>query len=166
MKLNIGFSKSRAKFPIMSWLIRLVESTEYSHVFVRWYSTGADADIVYEASGAQVHFKAGAIFDSKAETVEMYETEIDRETYKKLLHYCMTNAGVDYGMKQILGMGLVKLLGLKKNPLSDGRKSQVCSELAGNLLESIDVADLDLEVAGPKELNEFIRKSPAFRKVI
>ena len=167
MKLKIGFSKPKKLFPILSWLIRLFEWTPYSHVFVRWHSLGADADIVYQAGGTSVNFMAGRIFDSKAETVYEYEIEVDRETYKKLLHYCMTNAGVDYGIKQVFGIALVKLFRLKKNPFADGKKSQVCSELAGNIIENLDMGDItiDLDVAGPKDIEKFLESSDRFKKL-
>lgn len=167
VRIRIGFSKPKNKlFPAGSWLIRLFENTKYSHVFVRWYSVGADTDIVYEAGGTYINFKAGKIFDKKAETVHEYETIISKEVYKKLLKYCMSNAGVQYGFKQIIGIALVKLFKLKKNPFSDGNKSQVCSELVGNIIENLELGDIDinLDIAGPRDIKEFLEKSDKFKK--
>lgn len=169
MILKIGFSKPKNSiFPIYSWAIRAIYCTKYSHVYVRWYSNAAEADIVYEASGTSVKFKAGSIFDKKAETVHSYELEIDRETYRKLLNYCMNNAGVSYGIAQALGIAIAKLFKLDKNPFSNDRKAQVCSELVGAILKCLTgiVLPIDLDMASPKDIKEILDSNPHFKKVL
>lgn len=161
----IGFSKPKnKKFPIFSLLIRLFEGTKYSHVYTRWYSSGADVDVCYHASGTQVNFVSKRIFDSHVYPVEEYELQISRETYKKLLHFCMYNAGVHYGLKQLFGIPYVKFMSLfnksVKNPFSDGAKTQVCSEVVGHILEDVIGVEVneDLDIAGPKKINTIIKK--------
>ena len=68
---------------------------------------------------------------------------------------CMKYAGLKYGKKQILGIALVSVFNLKKNPFADGMRSQVCSELVGRFLEEVLKIDtkFDLDIAGPKEIN-------------
>jgi len=167
MKIYIGFSKPKNHiFPIFSWLIRLFEQTEYSHVYVRWYSKGAQVQVCYEASGNEVKFLSNKVFLNKVNPVYEFELEITHSQYKKLLHFCMSNAGSKYGLKQVFGILLVRLLNLKKNPFSDNRKSWVCSELAGALLESVygKSLNLDLDIAGPKDIYKYLN-SKDFKKI-
>lgn len=169
MKLVIGFSRPRSNlFPIFSWVIRAFEGTPYSHVYVRWYSSGAEVEIAYEASGTSVKFLGKEVFDKKILPICEYEVEINSDTYKKLLKFCMTNAGMSYGTKQILGIALVKIFKMSKNPFSDGRKSQVCSELVGNILQDVlgEDLNLDLDIAGPRSIQEFLDKKAEFSKIL
>jgi hypothetical protein len=155
--ITIGFSKSRAKFPIFSWAIRLFEGTRYSHVFLRWTS-GAGPEIVYEASGSRIRLINSRYFDEIAETLHTYDFKIGRDDYRKLINFVMTNAGTEYGMKQVLGIALVKIFNLKKNPFSDGRASQVCSETIAYFLEEVMKYDIkfDKDIAGPKAIKRFL----------
>lgn len=168
MKLTIGFSKPKKHiFPIFSWLIRLSEKTSYSHVYVKWHSKGADTNVLYEASGSNVKFLGEKVYKKKIQPIHEYEVEINTKTYKKLLKFCMENAGVDYGIKQVFGIALVKIFKLKKNPFSDNRKSQVCSELIGHILEDVlgKKLDLDLDIAGPRAIKEYLDQQEDFKKL-
>lgn len=162
MKLYIGFSKPKSCiFPIFSWLVRLIEQTKYSHVYIRWHSIGADVEVAYHASGSMVHFLSKKHFDTDVEVLEEYEVEIDRSTYKKLLHFCMTNAGTSYGVKQIIGIAVQRLFWLKKNPFSDGKSSQICSELVGYVINDIlgKNVSIDYDSDGPRKINELVKKN-------
>lgn len=92
------------------------------------------------------------------EIIKHYEIDIDSPQYRQLIDICMKYAGVDYGIWQVLGIALTNMFGLKKNPLSVGDYSQVCSELVGIFLRDVmgfDI-DFDLDTAGPKEIDEFL----------
>lgn len=170
MKLYIGFSNPKNKiFPIFSWLIKKIEKTPYSHVYVRWYSIGAQVDVCYHASGKNIHFLSKKVFEKEIEPVKEYEVEIDRESYRKLLKFCMMNAGKDYGFLQIIGIGLQRLFDLDKNPLSKGKSSQVCSELVGNIIEDVKGEDveIDLDIAGPGDIEEhLIKNKHVYKRVL
>lgn len=171
MKLTIGFSKPKKHlFPIFSWLIRLFEGTSYSHVYVKWHSRGADTNVLYEASGSSVKFLGEKVYNDRIQPIHEYEVTISSETYKKLLKFCMENAGINYGIKQVFGIALVKIFKLKKNPFSDNKKSQICSELIGHILEDVlgrDLdLDLDLDIAGPKAIKEYLDQQVDFIKIL
>jgi len=155
MIVNIEFTKPKNP-NILSRIISLIEGTEYSHVRLRFN------DYVYEASGISVHFQ-GKIAQTycPAELLHTYSVELDIEQYSKLLKLCMDNAGIEYGFKQLIGIGLVRLFGLKNNPFSDGRKSQVCSEIIGRFLQEIlNIGkDLDLDIASPKDIKNVLDKT-------
>lgn len=137
----------------LSYLIRMIEGTKYSHVRLRLN------DIVYEASGTSVHFK-GKLAQNylPTEILHSYKFDLSQQEYAKLLKLCMDNAGIEYGYKQLIGILLVRMFKLKKNPFSDGRKSQVCSEIVGRFLKEIlQIGNkLDLDIAGPKAIKEVL----------
>ena len=141
-------------------MVRTVDQTPYSHVRLRW-TNSVGVDIVYEASGTTVKF-LGPLAQERLPVVitHSYTFDISKEKYRELVKLCMENAGVSYGFKQILGIGLVKLFNLKKNPLSEGRKSQVCSEVVGRFLQEIlNIGhELDLDVASPKDIQEALKE--------
>lgn len=159
MKIFVEFTApKKSKFPLFSWIIRAVQGTKYSHVRLRWENS-VGTMVVYEASGSSVKFLGPlAQENNKVAVVKTFKIDISRQRYRELVKLCMENAGIDYGIKQVIGIGLVKLLKLKKNPFSDGRKSQVCSEIVGRFLEDVMNWDtgLDLDTAGPKELDVYL----------
>ena len=147
---------SKHSFPILSWIIRKVQGTPYSHVRLRWINS-AGVEIVYEASGNEVKFVGTIAQKTKSvHVVKSYRIELDTKQYINLIGLCMRYAGVRYGLMQLIGIGLVNMLGLSKNPYADGGKSQICSELVGIFLRDVMGLDLeiDLDIAGPKEIEE------------
>jgi len=173
MKLTIGFSKPKNKvLPIFSWLIRLVEWTPYSHVYLQWHNAYTDKLLTYEAGGSSVHFKGKRIFNETIIPIHEFSIEIDDTQRRNLMAYCFEKAGTEYGVKQILGIGYVKfmccLLNKKvKNPFMDGDKSMVCSELVGNVLSDILLKEhhLDLDIAGPRAIYEFLLELEASNEI-
>ena len=152
MIVYIEFTRPK-NFNLFSLLVRLIEMTKYSHVRLRFN------DIVYEASGTSVHFKGKLAQEYRqSEIIDSYKLDLAEHEYVKLMKLCMENAGIDYGFKQLIGIALVKLFKLKKNPFSDGRKSQVCSEIVGRFLKEIlNIGhSLDLDVASPKDINKIL----------
>lgn len=162
--IYIEFTRpSKKLFPFFSWGIRAVENTTYSHVRLRWINSWG-AEMVYEASGTTVKFIGPvALEDLHVKVLHSYKLELTDEQYKQLLQLCIENAGVNYGYKQIFGILLVKLFRLKKNPLSEGRKSQVCSEIVGRFLQEVlDIGqDLELDIAGPKAIQLTLENNPS-----
>jgi len=170
-ELIIGFSRPNRWKPFAK-IIQAVESTPYSHVYVKWYSPSSDRWIIYQASGSAINFEGTKHFLLHAIPIEEYSLEISDESKRKLIQYAIDNCGVAYGIKQVLGIGIVKLaaiFGIKiKNPFSDGADTQVCAELLGRILEDVlgDNLNLDLDLAGPKALNEVVQNIPNIKRVI
>ena len=155
--VRIEFTRPKGKFlPIFSWAVRLIEGTPYSHVRIRWQSTSGE-ELVYEASGSSVKLLgsySGMV--DKAEVLAVHTFYLDSDQYKKLIRL-FRYAGVKYGVIQIFGIALARLLRLKKNPLSKGKSIQVCSELAGLFISDVlgvDVPNLDL--IGPRGIKELL----------
>lgn len=158
--ITIGFSRPKNQFlPVFSWAIRAFEKTPYSHVYLSWRSV-AGPEVVYEAGGSRVRFMNRKIFDKIAHTTHSFTFLIDAAAYKKLMRFVMTNVGIRYGVRQILGIALSRIMGWKNNPFADGKKSQVCSETVAYFLRDVLGYDINFnpETAGPREIFEYLVK--------
>jgi hypothetical protein len=150
----VEFTRPRG-FKPLSWLIRKVQKTEFSHVRLYWLGVGGTIPIIYEASGSSLKFIGPiAAKQMKIKIIHSFKLDITPAQYKDIVKICMINASIDYGKKQLIGIGLVHAFNLDKNPFADGRRSQVCSEIIGRILKMVLKwpIKLDLDIAGPKEL--------------
>lgn len=157
--IYIEFTKPVKLAPLSS-TIRLVQGTKYSHVRITW-TTSSGRVVVYEASGLHVRFLGTlAQEQNKVEVIKKYKISFEREEYRKLVDTCLKYAHVKYGISQLIGIGLVKLFNLDKNPLSKGEYSQVCSEIVARILREAKGWELstNLDIAGPKEIDEELQK--------
>lgn len=154
-KMWVGFSKPKKWFKPFSWAIRLVEGTPYSHVYFRIYSEGLDVDLIYQASGSQVNFVGLQHFEDHAMCLAEFEVpDIDPADYRVFMREAIKTAGADYSIKQPLGIFLIKVFNLTKNPFHNGKAAWVCSELVGyglsNILKKINISEKEIEIMGPK----------------
>lgn len=157
-------------FPWFSWLIRMYEGTEYSHVYIRWDVDGIDEKICYQASGSMVNFIGQKVFDGHIQPVSEFlcTIELDKATTRKLMKFCVSNAGVPYGIKQVFGLMAQRLFKLNKNPLSDQKEAYVCSELVGVILEEIFSMESSIEIDDllPKDIENLLKNSNSFKKIL
>ena len=158
-KISIQFTRPRRGINPLSWIIRAVEGTPYSHVRLYW-ETARGEPCVYEASGSGLEFKGRLADEGSVHIVGTYHTHVTPEQRAALIDHCIRHSALDYGYLQILGIALVKLFRLKKNPLSRGRRRQVCSEVVLGYLEDILKLDtgLDRDTAGVKDIELALRR--------
>jgi len=158
--LIIGFSIGHT---VVSKAIKVLDRSRFSHVYIKWHSDSIDRDIIYQASGTMVNFMGVTEFRKHSTPVEEIKLTVTDDQFRRCLQFCIDNAGVPYGLKQLIGMGYVRVLrlfGVKmKNPLRDGRATYVCSELISSLLaDAVDIkVPLDTEIAGPNDLYKFLK---------
>lgn len=146
-----GFSKPVSKLKLGSWIIRLVQGTDYSHTYVKWLSRKTNLWMIYQATGkGGVNFISEDRFSKHSKIVKEFavdETEIERANVKQ---FFQENSGDDYGYLQLLGIGWAMFVkwcgGRVDNPFPHG---MVCSELVANILATefkldIDLTDLDV----------------------
>ena len=154
-EVTVGFSKPRGKIlPIFSWIIRLFQGTEYSHVYVK-HMTKYGLEIIYQASGAQVNFVSGAIFNDKNVVLREFYFSIHDVTFDNYMKYCIKNAGKPYSLMQALGILVKDFLKLDYNPFSDGKSSYVCSELVGEILADMSgviLSEQNLDLLTPRDI--------------
>lgn len=158
-EVQIQFTSPDKWFQPFSWGIRLFEGTKYSHVRLAWKSTSGE-DLIYEASGSSVKLIGRYAVDShKVKIHHTYTLSLTREQYIKMISL-FRFASVKYGLLQVLGIAIAKILHLKTNPFDSGKQRQVCSELIGFFL--IDVMSLHIEesldLIGPKGIKEILDK--------
>jgi len=154
-KLIIGFSTHK-KFTILGSIIKLVEKTEFSHVYVKLYSESLDRYLIYQASGLIVNFVGEDIFYAKNKDIATFSLDITKEQQVKLLQKAVDNCGKPYGVADLFGIGWVRLgslLGKKfKNPFADHGKTYICSELASTLLLELGFNFNNLDDITPRDL--------------
>jgi uncharacterized protein YycO len=154
-KLVVGFSTSR-KFSILPWLIRRVEGTKFSHVYIKWYSEYFKRWIIYQAEVGGVQFMSSEMFDKDNITLDEFEYEMSEEQNQKIVQFAMDNCGIPYGYKSVVGF-LLQKLGIKIPGLFDDTKSYICSELAATILrEDFEELDLAPNVITPKLLYNYL----------
>lgn len=163
-RLKIGFSKPRGKwFPVFSWAIRLYERVPFSHVYLRW-DTQFGVPICYQASGAAINFMGDYAFKRHLEIVEEYEFDVPDKQWAVGMKFCLENVGKDYALMGVLGVPLMDLFKLSKNPFSDGEESQYCAELVTRFLAHLDIdLKLDADRVKLKQVHEFIRQLAEIR---
>lgn len=159
-KLSVGFSRPyKHPFPILSWLIRLIEWTRFSHVYVS-FTTKSGHSLVLHASGFSVNLLNKQIFLNKNKIIKTYEFTLTTEQRKTFFKFMFQSLGLSYSFKQLFGILLARTFNLKYNILSQGNQSQVCSELVGYILRDVlnYRLDFNLDLAGPKQLYRYINK--------
>jgi len=143
--IKVGFSKPKTWKPFAK-LIMFGYDIPYDHVFVSWHSANLDRDIIYQASSTMVNFMSPVVFAANNDVVAQFDVQISDESYKKLVQFAVDNAGVPYGIKEVVGLILVALaakLGKTiNNPFSDGGTTYVCCELAGVILDDFAGASI------------------------
>lgn len=172
MKLAIGFSKSKKKFPVGSWVIRLYQTSGYSHVYVRLMSKRFHNHEILHASEGKVIKMSENQFDKRHIVVKEFIIDIPhtfvfnkhRQQRTSLMRYIVDemheHSGADYSILQNLGIVVVdifKLFGKKiKNPWITGWN---CSEFAGEVLKLIYPAEfinVDMNLVKPVDVYKIL----------
>lgn len=157
----VGFSKPKNRaFPIYSWLIRAIEGTPFSHVYV-WHDTKYNIPIIYQASGHAVNFMSGPLFKEKNEVVHEFPFAISELAFDGYMKFALANVGRPYSFWQALGIWAMRLFDLRKNPFSNGRADYICSELVAVILDELMNFKLEggyFDRATPKDIFELCER--------
>lgn len=162
-EIVIGFSTA-VGFKVVAMAIRAFEGTAYSHVYMRYYSSKLDRDMIYQSNIDNVHFTNKEHFLEKNKIIEEYAFKVTPEQRIKIQQKCIDRLSLQYGSLQLIGMAyaqIMRKLGMTpKNPFWDGEKTQVCSELVGHILIELgyEIDPKALEIEGPKWLNCFVKQ--------
>lgn len=156
----IGFSTGKGWSPIPA-LIRTIEGTEYSHTYIKVWSHEIQDYVVYQESFKGLNAEASSLFNKDNKIINEYAIRVTQEQLDSIMQFCFSRLGMPYGTAQIAGMFAARVLRQccfkdMKNPLADGLKTMVCSEMVGHILgilgKEID-KDL-LEIEGPKMIHK------------
>jgi len=159
MKFYVGFSYSRKKFAIGSWLIKLFDRSNVSHAF--YMIEDQETTIVIQANSHRVNLLGIEAFKKRHIIESLFEIKVDVKDFKKLEKYIYNSLGKEYGYLAVFGILLYRMfscLGLKKNPLRDNDKTLHCTEFIYNILK-IAGYDLDYraELDGVGKLKDELR---------
>lgn len=164
--IKIGFSKPK-KWKPFAWLIMTGYGIPYDHVFIELYSPKYDRKMIYQASGAKVNFMGDELFYGDNVSLAEYTVTIPDDQYVKMMQFAIDNSGRPYGIKQCLGMAIVRIaeiLGRNiKNPFRDGSKTFVCSEMGAYILENFAGVTLnkDIDDITPQDLWNYFQSIPS-----
>lgn len=165
MKIVVGFSKSKKKFPIGGHLIRLYQGfTSYSHVYIRLLvKPRFPSDKIIHAAEGEVNHWSETNFHKRNETVDAYIIDIPDELYSHLRNDIFhEKAGEKYGMLQNLGIVWVDLVYFFtnkriNNPWQEGWN---CSEFVATALKEVypeDFNHLDVNLTTPKDIHKILK---------
>ena len=160
-KITIGFSKSKLKFPILAWLIQLVEGTKFSHSYIKWHSSKYDTTLYYHATSNTVNFMSEEAFLKKHQPVQEYTLLVREETFTKVIQFAMKNAGKPYSFMQLFAILFVKLGFPNILNKTQQKSAYICSELVAEILRDVIKVtgkDLDkpLDLMTPKDIQQFL----------
>jgi len=173
-ELTVGFSKSKKKMPIASWLIMLYEGTGFSHTYLRETLRVFKDDLIIHASEGAVQRMSQYQFDKKHEVVEEFIIEIeDKELYQELKDKMHKYSGAPYSIMQNVGIIYVNIMKcLNRNVENPWQIGWNCSELVMVVLESVypeEFSNYRQNTVTPKEihhiLSELCKKNLIKRKI-
>lgn len=130
--LYIGFSKSKKKFPILSWLIRWYLKREYSHTYMEIdHKRLFGVNTIYHSAGkVGVTYFSKPVFLEKNKEVALYEWSLPDTLYREIRTETHKELGKSYGTMQNIGIALVDLYIelFKRKVKNPFRKGSNCSE--------------------------------------
>lgn len=140
MKLKILSCKPKNHpFPILSWMIRYFQKTNYSHNAIQYGS------YILDASGSDVSINSSWYFFNKYEVVDLVEIDINAN-FEQFVNWTLLFVNRKYGLMQLVGIALY-IMGLtKKVWFGKEDKQLICSELVILLLrdfKGLKVKDSD-----------------------
>lgn len=148
MQITIGFSRPQAWFVPFSWLIRLVQRTPYSHVYIQFHSSTLDRDIIYQASGKYVNCIGVSRFNTIETITDTFVLDVDQDSYKSMIQYCIDALGAPYDVEGIIGLAPVlfmRLFGKKINNPLDDSSDEFCSKMIDTLLAKFTYVQIEGE---------------------
>ena len=159
--MQIAFVGTNSK-DIFSRLIKWFTKSMWTHCMLVLDDTIDGDKIVIEAS-AKRGIQMTLLSKFSGRPIEIYQDSLDLWHINSIKPYI----GNNYGYLQLIGIALVKIFKLKKNPFS---KDQVCSELVLQWLlhspYSSKFKHLDLNLTSPEDLYKIISKDSDFKLLV
>lgn len=165
MNLIIGFSKP-VKKTFHGWLIEKVDNASFDHAYLRFTLNEIERDVVFQSIAIGVQLVSVVEFEIRSIPVEEYTLSISKDQFITMLQFCFDNAGKPYGLLDVLGLGISRLLnkiGIKaKNPFGEKGiiSSEFCSQAVALCLNDIDPADFNLNAdnISPSDLRNLLQQ--------
>lgn len=149
MIIRVLYAKPKMRFPVGSWLIRLVEETNGSHVAVQIDSGDFDLPSpVFESIVPRSRVVSINRWHDHYEMLSAWDFECDQSSYLKALAFAFDNTDKRYSKLQCILIGIGDLFGGKiKKAISkmspNGNDYLICVEAAVVLLQELGLAKFD-----------------------
>lgn len=150
------------------------DSIKYDHAYTEFESASWGVSFIYQQSGSRTNFMSGSCFTKNNLAVEKYMIQVDEDTFNKIGNICVEREGRPYGVKQILGKAIVKLLFLvslgsirSSNPFENGDDETDCIEEQAYLISkglNIPIT-LDMDSVTVKPYRDFIASLPNVKRI-
>lgn len=146
-RVRIGFSTPK-KFHFLSWLIKKVERSAFSHCYIHIDNS------IYHADDVGVVYASTETFYKENDIINEFNIGVTDEQYRAIKTFMRKNEGQGYGYLSLLGILTVRLahqMGHSiNNPFADGKKTQICVEVVGYVLRlaGADIKQDELERQG------------------
>lgn len=161
MEIIVGFSKNKNPLKIGSLFIQLAEKRNFSHAYFRYKCPLTELNIVNQASLGRVNEMTFETFKKENIIIEEYVLKLSNAEFNAILLFLKLNLGVKYSQIQIILIGMLKLLGIKKLLKINGTNQYICSEYVGNGLRMISYitsnVPKELDTYTPSDLREIIK---------
>ena len=157
MKIYVGFSHSKSPLGIGSHLIRLIEDTAYSHVYMRI------GPFIVQSNHVGTHIIDKYTFMTKNVVVKEFILPTTSGRMKRIFDIIEPFLGKKYGIGQLFGILFSIIFGIHKNPFKTG---YICSELIYLILKEIYDIEInkDKDLITPKDLYELLTQDPSWRQ--
>lgn len=161
--LIIGFSKPK-KLSLHGWIIEKIDGTLFDHAYIKFNLDKIQRDIVFQSIAIGVQLVSKSHFEGLCKPVEEYELDITEDQFISMFQFCIDKAGKPYGLLDVIGLGISKLLykiGIKKsNPFYEGDANYFCSQIVMQCLNIIDPIrfNLNADNTSPSDLNNLLKQ--------
>lgn len=114
--------KPRMRFPIVGWLIQAFQKTNYSHYALRFGTT------VVDATSKDVRIQSVDYFLSHYEITNRFYLKT-AASEADIFNWAVRISNRKYGFLQIVGIAMMVMGIVKKNPFGKGYKDLICNEV-------------------------------------
>jgi len=133
-QVQVGFSRPRARWALLSALIRAIDGVPFSHTYLRFSINAEVPALICEARGLTVHLQGEESWCKIEEPIHIIDLELSKDRVIALATFCIQQLQKPYSIRELLGAGLARVLRLKNNPFKAGTSAFICSSLVARAL--------------------------------
>ncbi|MEM4379135.1 MAG: hypothetical protein QXL01_00410 [Thermoplasmatales archaeon] len=144
----VGFSKPKKANPLSNAIMWFM-GTKFSHVYLAFQSNTINRTLIYQANRHGVFFIGKEKFDADNIVIDFFLISLTEDQYKKALQKCVDLSGEQYGVAQLIGIGIkellkkpMKWLGMTAHNPFPNKYKYICSELVVTILIDCDFLSL------------------------
>jgi len=151
-KVRVILSTTK-KWNFVSFFIKLVLKTKYSHTALEFYDSCTNQYMIYEASNGEAHYIELENWLKTNIPIRIYSIEIPKETKFTILREANKTLQTKYSVMNII-LNLTNIaFGWSLGFFKDGKKGLICSEAVGLLLKYRGINfNKDYDLVTPKDI--------------